>query len=44
VLVTLMLAFPGQLAGWFVLAAVLVAATAGQRVAWAWRWLRDGVA
>jgi len=44
VLVTLMLAFPGQLAGWFVLTAVLVAATAGQRVAWAWRWLRDGVA
>jgi phosphatidylserine synthase len=42
VLVTLMLAFPGQLAGWFVLTAVLVAATAGQRVAWAWRWLRNG--
>jgi phosphatidylglycerophosphate synthase len=43
VLVTLMLAFPAQLAGWFVLTAVLVAATAGQRVAWAWRWLRNGV-
>lgn len=43
VLVTLMLAFPGQLAWWFVLTAVLVAATAGQRVAWAWRRLRGGV-
>jgi phosphatidylglycerophosphate synthase len=37
VLVALMLAFPSLLAGWFALAAALVAATAAQRAAWGWR-------
>lgn len=36
-LVTLMLAFPGQLPAWFALTAVLVGATAVQRTTWGWR-------
>jgi hypothetical protein len=43
VLVTLMLAFPSQLAWWFALTAVLVAATEAQRASWGWRRLRDGL-
>jgi phosphatidylglycerophosphate synthase len=44
VLVTLMLAFPATLPWWFALAAVLVAATAAQRVWWAVRRLGDEAA
>ncbi len=44
VLVALMLAFPTALPWWFALAAVLVAATAAQRVWWAARRLGDEAA